>query len=100
VVVAQVLRPGRDLVHPDDVHRLKNAGTDQCMFVRDGYLKVRMKCADGKYRRFEYRAAFVMDENDKPRSMMGSFSPILEHSETWEEETGPKFLTQKQNSLK
>lgn len=75
--LAPIFSLWRDLVHPDDVHRLKNAGSSQCAFVKDGYLAVRMKCADQTYRKFEYRAAFVMDKSDKPQSMMGSFSPIV-----------------------
>lgn len=66
----------KDLVHEQDTHRLRNAGTEQCLFVQQGYLIVRMRCADQQYRKFEYRAAFVMDEHDKPKSMMGSFSPF------------------------
>ena len=68
----------KQLVHPDDVHRLRNAGTENCVFVQQGYLVLRMKCADDRYRKFEYRAAFVMDENEKPKSMMGSCSPFEE----------------------
>ena len=68
----------KQLVHQDDIHRLRNAGTENCVFVQQGYLVLRMKCADDRYRKFEYRAAFVMDENEKPKSMMGSFSPFEE----------------------
>ena len=91
--MAPVFSSWRDLVHPKDVHRLKSAGTDQCLFVREGYLAVRMKCSDDKYRKFEYRAAFVMDEDGKPKSMMGSISPILQESETVAETPRPEFLT-------
>lgn len=70
----------RKLVHPDDAGRLRNAGTEDCTFVQQGYLVLRMKCADDRYRKFEYRAAFVMDDNDKPKSMMGSLSPFEEKS--------------------
>ena len=66
----------KSLVHPDDAHRLENAGTEQCSFVKDGYLAVRMRCSDETYRKFEYRAAFVMDDQDRPKSMMGSFALI------------------------
>ena len=93
--LAPVFSSWRDLVHPEDEHRLKNAGSEQCVFVKEGYLAVRMKCADGEYRKFEYRAAFVMDEHDKPKSMMGSFSPILEPAAPEPDSTEvprPKFL--------
>ena len=42
---------------------------------------LRMKCADGQYRRFEYRAAFVMDKNNQPKSMMGSIAPFVDGME-------------------
>ena len=71
----------RELVHEDDAHRLRNAGTENCIFVQKGFLVLRMKCTDGLYRRFEYRAAFVMDENNRPKSMMGSIAPFVQGSE-------------------
>ena len=66
----------RQLVHEQDSHHLRNAGTQNCLFVQQGYLVLRMRCADDVYREFEYRAAFVMDDTDKPKSMMGSCSPF------------------------
>jgi two-component system CheB/CheR fusion protein len=66
----------RKLIHEDDLPRLRNAGTEQCLFVREGFLVVQMKCADDVYRKFEYRAGFILDDNNRPTSMVGSFSPF------------------------
>ena len=72
----------RDLVHEDDRDRLQNAGTENCVFVQQGYLLLRMKCKDTLIRKFEYRAAFVMDKEDRPKSMMGSFATYEHPRET------------------
>ena len=65
----------RSLVHEADKERLRDAGTNQCAFVRDGYLVLRMRCADDTYRKFEYRAEFIRDDNERPKSMYGSVVP-------------------------
>ena len=78
---APAMSSWRELVHEDDAHRLLRAGTNRCVFVQKGYLVLRMKCADGQYRRFEYRAAFVMDKNNQPKSMMGSIAPFVDGME-------------------
>ncbi len=91
----------RDLVHPDDVHRLDNAGTDQCIFVQKGFLVLRMRCANGEHHKFEYRAAIVLDENEKPKSMMGSFAPFQERTDEESQAgiPGPKLLTSQERKV-
>lgn len=81
----------RDLVHEEDVHRMRNAGTKDCLFVQKGYLLIQMKCADGRYRKFEYRAAFVMDDCERPKSMMGSFG-LAPTGERANKPAAPNFI--------
>lgn len=65
----------KSMVHPDDVGKLLDAGTNRCSFVQSGFLVVRMQARSGEYIPFEYRGLFQMAEG-QPTSMTGSIDRI------------------------
>ena len=65
----------KDLVHPDDLIKLRQPGTTECEFVRNGFLAVRMRKTDGEFEKFCFRGVFQYDEQGNPISMSGSFAP-------------------------
>ena len=72
--LTQSMSTWKSMVHPEDQHRLENAGSSQCEFVKNGFLNIRMRCGDGEYRPFEYRGFFRYDEAGNPKRISGTVS--------------------------
>lgn len=66
----------KSLIHPDDLHKLKDIRSEHCSFVKNGFLLVRMLVKNVGYIKFAYRGTFELCPEGKPCSMMGSFSHV------------------------
>ena len=63
----------KDLIHVDDLHKLKSIRSKHCSFVKTGRLVVRMRYGQSGYKNYAYRGVFKMSETGEPQQMMGSF---------------------------
>ena len=63
----------KDLIHVDDLHKLKSIRSKHCSFVKTGRLVVRMKFKQSEYREYAYRGVIKLSDNGQPLQMMGSF---------------------------
>ena len=62
----------KEWTHPDDSYRMESVGTKHCPLDRRGQMMVRLRCENGKFRRFKIQASLAVDENTLAKSYLGS----------------------------
>ena len=72
----QTFSSWKSLVHPDDLFKLRDVGSEYCLFVKQGYLVMRMNKL-GRYERFEFRGTILRNNDGIPVSMKGTVSSML-----------------------